>query len=76
MAFFYLFTILDFFCSGDTYYSQTHKLCIALEKLLLITTLSSAFGGVNGGDTSMSRRKDEKLAAFKDKRVKDRMEQR
>jgi hypothetical protein len=38
------------------YYGQTHKLCNALEKLLLVTSPSSAFGGVTGGDTSQNRR--------------------
>lgn len=32
------------------YYSQTHKLCNALEKLLLVTSSSSAFGGSSGGE--------------------------
>ena len=38
------------------YYGQTHKLCNALEKLLLVTSPSSAFGEVTGGDTSQNRR--------------------
>ncbi len=58
------------------YYSQTHKLCNALEKLLLVTTPSSAFGGVKGGDTSQNRREEQELAAFEDKKVKDETEQR
>ncbi len=58
------------------YYSQTHKLCNALEKLLLVRTPPSAFGGVKGGDTSQNRQEEQELAAFADKKVKDETEQR
>lgn len=32
------------------YYTQTHKLCNALEKLLLVTSTANAFGGSSGGE--------------------------
>ena len=38
------------------YYTQTHKLCNCLEKLLLVRSSTGAFGGSTGGDTSQSRR--------------------
>lgn len=51
-------------------------MCNALEKLLLVRTPSSAFGGVKGGDTSQNRQEEQELAAFEDKKVKDETEQR
>ena len=50
------------------YYSQTHKLCNCLEKLLLVRSSTGAFGGSRGGDTSQSRREDVELAALADEK--------
>ena len=44
--------------------------------MLLVTTPSSAFGGIRGGDTSQNRREEQELAAYEDKKVKDKTEQR
>jgi hypothetical protein len=41
--------------SAMQYYTQTHKLCNCLEKLLLVTSSTRAFGGSTGGITSQSR---------------------
>jgi hypothetical protein len=38
------------------YYTQTHKLCNCLEKLLLVTSSIDAFGGSTGGETYQTRR--------------------
>ena len=40
----------------ERYYSQTHKLCNCLEKLLLVNAPINAFGGISGGETSQTRR--------------------
>jgi PPP4R2 len=50
----------------ERYYSRTHKLCNCLEKLLLVTLPTTAFGGSTGGDTSQSRREETELAALAD----------
>jgi hypothetical protein len=46
------------------YYTQTHKLCNCLEKLLLVKLSTDAFGGSTGGDTAQSRKEEQELAAF------------
>ncbi len=51
---------------------QTHKLCNALEKLLLVTSPSTAFGGVSGGDSS--RREEREIAALADKNRREERE--
>lgn len=56
-------------------YVQTHKLCNALEKLLLVTLPSTAFGGVTGGDTSQNRREEQEMAALANKKERDETEQ-
>jgi hypothetical protein len=58
------------------YYGQTHKLCNALEKLLLVTSPSKAFGGVTGGDTPQNRREEREIAALADKKERDESAQR
>lgn len=50
------------------YYTQTHKLCNCLEKLLLVTSPAGAFGGSIGGDTSQSRREETEMAALTDEK--------
>jgi hypothetical protein len=60
--------IAEVLVSPERYYTQTHKLCNCLEKLLLITSSTSAFGGIRGGDTSQSRREERELAALADER--------
>mmetsp|Transcript_17408 Transcript_17408/g.49112 ORF Transcript_17408/g.49112 Transcript_17408/m.49112 type:complete len:1108 (-) Transcript_17408:113-3436(-) len=49
-------------------YTQTHKLCNCLEKLLLVTSATNAFGGSTGGNTSQSRREERELAALADEK--------
>jgi hypothetical protein len=46
------------------FYTQTHKLCNCLEKLLLVTSSPGAFGGSMGGDTSQSRREVSEVGYF------------
>lgn len=68
--------VAEVLLAPERYYLQTHKLCNALEKLLLVTLPSSAFGGGTGGDTSQSRREEQEIAALADKKEKDESEQR
>jgi len=68
--------VAEVLLTPERYYTQTHKLCNALEKLLLVTTPATAFGGVKGGDTSQNRREERELAAFENKKVRDETEQR
>jgi len=58
--------------SPERYYTQTHKLCNCLEKLLLVTSSSTAFGGHTGGDTSQSRREARELAALANEKERER----
>ncbi|GKY94028.1 hypothetical protein MPSEU_000369600 [Mayamaea pseudoterrestris] len=41
--------IAEVLLAPKRYYTQTHKLCNSLEKLLLVTTSESEFGGSTGG---------------------------
>ena len=50
------------------YYTKTHKLLNCLEKLLLVSSTSTAFGGSRGGVTSQSRIEEQELAALADER--------
>ena len=50
------------------YYSQTHKLCNCLEKLLLVNASTDSYGGSTGGDTSQRRREERELAALTDEK--------
>ena len=50
------------------YYTQTHKLCNCLEKLLLVNSSTDSFGGSTGGDTSQRRREERELAALADEK--------
>jgi len=52
----------------ERYYVQTHKLCNALEKLLLVTSSSTAFGGFTGGNTSQNQREEREIAAWADEK--------
>jgi len=52
----------------ERYYTQTHKLCNGLEKLFLVTSSSSAFGGSTGGASSQSLREEIEIAALADER--------
>ena len=38
------------------YYTQTHKICNCVEKLLLVKASINAFGGNTGGETSQTKR--------------------
>ena len=49
-------------------YTQTHKLCNCLEKLLLIKASTGAFGGSNGGDSLQNQLEERELAALADER--------
>ena len=75
MAIMFHDVFLSFYVSFQ-YYVQTHKLCNALEKLLLVTSPSTAFGGVTGGDTSQNRSEQREIAALADKKGRDESEQR
>ena len=56
--------IAEVLVSPERYYTQTHKLCNCLEKLMLITSSTNDFGGIFGGDTSQSRRENREMAAL------------
>lgn len=56
--------IAEVLIAPERYYTQTHKLCNCLEKLLLVTSSTSAFGGSTGGITSQSRLEERELAAL------------
>eukprot|EP00555_Chaetoceros_dichaeta_P006222 CAMPEP_0198255346 /NCGR_PEP_ID=MMETSP1447-20131203/5481_1 /TAXON_ID=420782 /ORGANISM="Chaetoceros dichaeta, Strain CCMP1751" /LENGTH=488 /DNA_ID=CAMNT_0043941697 /DNA_START=129 /DNA_END=1595 /DNA_ORIENTATION=- len=56
--------IAEVLLEPERYYSQTHKLCNALEKLLLVTSPSSAFGGFTGGNTSQNQREEREITAW------------
>lgn len=62
--------------SPERYYTQTHKLCNCLEKLLLVTSSFSAFGGSTGGETLQTRREEQELAALADEKERQEYEQR
>ena len=67
--------VAEVLLTPERYYIQTHKLCNALEKLLLVTLPSSAFGGGTGGDAFQNRREEQEIAALADKKEKDESEQ-
>lgn len=56
--------IAEVLVSPERYYTQTHKLCNCLEKLLLVKSSTEAFGGSRGGDTSQTRREEQEMAAL------------
>mmetsp|Transcript_5925 Transcript_5925/g.12863 ORF Transcript_5925/g.12863 Transcript_5925/m.12863 type:complete len:188 (+) Transcript_5925:2394-2957(+) len=58
--------IAEVMIAPDRYYTQTHKLCNCLEKLLLVNSSTDSFGGSAGGDTSQRRREERELAALAD----------
>ena len=58
----------------ERYYSQTHKLCNCLEKLLLVTSSATAFGGSIGGGTTPSRQEATEIAALSEERKRLRSE--
>jgi len=60
----------------ERYYKQTHKLCNALEKLLLVTSPSSAFGGFTGGNTSQNQREEKEIEAWLDEKGRVETEER
>lgn len=60
--------IAEVLVSPERYYTQTHKLCNCLEKLLLVHSTSAAFGGSTGGITSQSRLEERELAALSDEK--------
>jgi len=60
--------IAEVLVAPDRYYTQTHKLCNCLEKLLLVNSSTASFGGSTGGDTSQQRREERELAALADEK--------
>lgn len=56
--------VAEVLVAPERYYTQTHKLCNCLEKLLLITSSTNAFGGIFGGETSQSRLEEQELIAL------------
>eukprot|EP00537_Pseudo-nitzschia_pungens_P002363 CAMPEP_0172371818 /NCGR_PEP_ID=MMETSP1060-20121228/44980_1 /TAXON_ID=37318 /ORGANISM="Pseudo-nitzschia pungens, Strain cf. cingulata" /LENGTH=992 /DNA_ID=CAMNT_0013097569 /DNA_START=276 /DNA_END=3254 /DNA_ORIENTATION=+ len=60
--------IAEVLIAPDRYYTQTHKLCNCLEKLLLVNSSTDSFGGSAGGDTSQRRREERELAALADEK--------
>jgi len=60
--------VAEVLVAPDKYYTQTHKLFNCLEKLLLVSSSITAFGGSRGGVTSQSRREEQELAALADER--------
>ena len=62
--------IAEVLVAPEKYYTQTHKLCNCLEKLLLVSSPTTAFGGSRGGVTSQSCREEQELAALADERVR------
>lgn len=63
--------VAEVLVTPERYYTQTHKLCNGLEKLLLVTSSSSAFGGSTGGHTSQSLQEEIEIAALADQRGKE-----
>lgn len=55
--------LAEVLCTPEHYYTQTHKLCNALEKLLLVTSTSLDFGGISGGEEAQ-RHNDEREKAL------------
>jgi hypothetical protein len=60
--------IAEVLVAPERYYTQTHKLCNCLEKLLLVTSSVSAFGGITGGETLQSRVEDREIEALADEK--------
>mmetsp|Transcript_11393 Transcript_11393/g.23349 ORF Transcript_11393/g.23349 Transcript_11393/m.23349 type:complete len:844 (-) Transcript_11393:769-3300(-) len=60
--------IAEVLVAPNKYYTQTHKLFNCLEKLLLVSSSISSFGGSRGGVTSQSRKEEQELAALADER--------
>jgi hypothetical protein len=66
--------IAEVLISPTRYYTQTHKLCNCLEKLLLVKSSAGAFGGSTGGDTSQNLKEETELAALSDEKSRLRSE--
>jgi len=60
--------VAEVLLTPERYYTQTHKLCNCLEKLLLVTSSIRALGGSTGGDTSQSRREEQEIEALANER--------
>jgi hypothetical protein len=56
--------IAEVLIAPERYYTQTHKLCNCLEKLLLVTSSFNSFGGITGGDSSQTRLEERERAAL------------
>lgn len=56
--------VAEILIAPERFYSQTHKLCNALEKLLLVTSSARSFGGVAGGTSIQSQREEQELRAL------------
>lgn len=66
--------IAEVLVAPDRYYTQTHKLCNCLEKLLLVTSSTTAFGGSTGGATSQCKREEQEMAALANEKVRQETE--
>ena len=64
----YKITVANFLFQIFQYYTQTHKLCNCVEKLLLVNSSTDSFGGSTGGDTSQRRKEERELAALADEK--------
>lgn len=60
--------IAEVLIDPERYYSQTHKVCNALEKLLLVSTTVGDFGGSFGGDAESVRSYLEDIESSKERR--------
>lgn len=60
--------IAEVLLAPERYYTQTHKLCNCLEKLLLVSSSVESFGGSKGGYTSQSRQEDIEMEALADEK--------
>lgn len=66
--------IAEVLVAPHRYYTQTHKLCNCLEKLLLVSSSTNAFGGITGGDTLQRRGEERELAALADEKGRQKSE--
>eukprot|EP00980_Cylindrotheca_fusiformis_P020720 scaffold7738_cov133-Cylindrotheca_fusiformis.AAC.29 len=68
--------IAEVLVNPERYYTQTHKLCNCLEKLLLVRSPTEAFGGSTGGNTAQSRIEEQEMAALAEEKGRQDLEMR
>jgi PPP4R2 len=66
--------IAEVLMEPERYYTQTHKLCNCMEKLLLVTSSTSAFGAMIGKETSPMHREEAESTAVSDEKSRLRSE--